>query len=102
MGECLGSSVMRESSSATRGCQVRVLPEHRATGRAPAAKQWPNPQLASSHGHAYPAVTATLPGGRGRVREHPREAEQLAHGLLAVGVLADPQREVIGRDRAEI
>src|SRR5271170_6775877 len=43
-----------------------------------------------------------LAGSRGGVGEHPREAEQLPHGFLAVGVLADAQREVIGRDRAEI
>ena len=39
---------------------------------------------------------------RGGVGQLPCEAEQLPDGVLAVGGLADPQREVVGRDRAQV
>src|SRR5215469_12317976 len=38
----------------------------------------------------------------GGVGQLPREAQQLPHGVLAVGGLADPQREVVGRDCAQV
>src|SRR5579859_3126357 len=39
---------------------------------------------------------------RGGVGQLAREVKQMPHGVLAVGGLADPQREVIGRDRAQV
>src|SRR5208337_1561583 len=44
--------------------------------------------------------SATADGGG--VGQLAREVQQLPHGILAVGRRADPQREVIRRDRAEI
>src|SRR5580692_10272385 len=39
---------------------------------------------------------------RGGVRQRPHEAQQLPDSLLAVRVLAYPQREVVGGDRTQV
>src|SRR3984893_6320176 len=106
---------MRESSPATRGGHSAswLFAFGRCLGSPPWLALAPLPQhlarnmvpLAGSGGKTSlqrPPTGSSATADGGGVGQLPREVQQLPHGVLAVGGLADPQREVIGRDRAEV
>src|SRR5438132_13762659 len=106
---------MRESSPATRGCHSAFS----ASAGCPGGLPWRRPRLGALPQHLagtwchwaggggktdlqLPPTGSSATADRGGVGQLPRETQQLPHGILAVGGLADPQRKVIGRDRAQV
>src|SRR5689334_23831980 len=81
------------SSPATRGC-------HSASCRNMVPLDGRQQQNGTDYQQLPSWASASV--DRGGVGQLPPEAEQLPHGVLAVGGLADPEREVVGRDRAQV
>src|SRR5450755_1604354 len=73
------------------------VPSYALILRGPGVMTWPRPAAART-----PGTGALAAGSRRRVREGGGEREHLADAILAVGRLAEPQRQVIGGDRAHV